>query len=385
MPLFSYTYAIPYLTIIFLLFILYNYECKKSTKIISIAFSFVILLIFIGLRGHLYTDFINYFPFFQSLPTITHLSWSYIETSEFESGFVFYSSLFKTFIPDYYCWIFINTLIDLIILTWAFRKYSYSVMWSYIFFFSFMGLLIEANLLRNVKSIMLFLLSLPYLQERKFLPYLFLNMIGITFHSSSVLYILAYFILNKQLTRKSLIIIFIVINIIFFFNIHIISGLIKWCSDWIPSSRGFSMLLRYIDNSEEQYPLSIGYIERTSAYIITMIYYNKLIKKNSTNIILCNSLFLYYIIFYISTEISILSSRIPLLFIFSYWFVFPNILSLVRNELRTKIYLLTFTFCCIKLSFSTNCIIHKYDNWLMGGIETFEYRKSIYLNNPETQ
>lgn len=381
----SFVYSIPYLTIAVLLFSLSNFEWKKQTKEITIIFVFIILLVFWGLRGHLYTDYINYYPFFQQLPDITNLTWRYFANNEFENGFVIYSSIIKTICPSYYFWIFVNSLIDLIILTYFFKKYSNSTLWSYIFLFGFMGLIIEINLLRNAKSIMLFLLSLPFLMKRKFLPYLFLNLIGASFHSSSFLYIFVYFILNTHFSITAIITAFVTTNIVFLFKIPVLSEFISIFSEWMPANRGVAMLLRYVDNSDSQYLFSIGYIERTAAYIITAVYYKKLIRNNSMNKVFCNSLFLYYILFYICAEIEVLTTRVPLLFAFSYWFVFPNILALVPKRFSTKVYVLTFIFCCLKISTSTDLIIHKYDNWLMGGIESFEHRKILYENNPEIQ
>ena len=178
---------------------------------------------------------------------------------------------------------------------------------------------------------------------------------------------------------------FVATNIVYFFNIPILSEFINIFSDWIPASRGWAMLLNYIKNSDGQYLFSIGYLERSAAYIITAVYYNRLIRNNSINKVFCNSLFLYYVLFYISAEIEVLAARVPLLFVFSYWLVFPNILALVQKRFSTKVYVLAFLFCCLKISSSTNLIIHKYDNWLMGGIESFEYRKTFYENNPEIQ
>ena len=162
----SFLYSIPYLTIAVLLLSLSNFEWKKQTKKITITFVFIILLVFWGLRGHLYTDYISYYPFFQRIPDITKLNWRYIVNNEFEAGFVIYSSIIKTICPNYYFWVFVNSLIDLLILTHFFKRYSNSTLWSYIFFFGFMGLTIEINLLRNVKSIMLFLLSIPFLEKK---------------------------------------------------------------------------------------------------------------------------------------------------------------------------------------------------------------------------
>ena len=106
----------------------------------------------------------------------------------FEFGFLVYSSLIKTLFENYHIWIFINTFIDLAVLYLIFKRYSSSIILSFLFFVVYMGLTIEFNLFRNSKSIILFLLSIKYLLMRKSFPYFFLNILGCTLHLSAFIF-----------------------------------------------------------------------------------------------------------------------------------------------------------------------------------------------------
>ena len=103
MPLNSVLYAIPYIIIFGTLWFLYLNEVGRIKNGLSPKHSrnlaFSLLLVFIGLRGHLYSDFISYYPFFENLPTINKLN--DIFQGNFEPGFVIYSSVLKTIIPNY--------------------------------------------------------------------------------------------------------------------------------------------------------------------------------------------------------------------------------------------------------------------------------------------
>lgn len=57
----------------------------------------------------------------------------------------------------------------------------------------------SVNVMRNMKSISFFYLSIPFLIQRKALPYFILNLIGFGFHTSSIVYFPLYFILTRSI------------------------------------------------------------------------------------------------------------------------------------------------------------------------------------------
>lgn len=68
-PIYSFSYSIPYLLLSGILYFLYIFQKKSTIKDDSYysLFAFGVLLLFLGLRGHISTDFINYYPFWESM------------------------------------------------------------------------------------------------------------------------------------------------------------------------------------------------------------------------------------------------------------------------------------------------------------------------------
>ena len=152
MPINSYLYSVPYLLVAFFLLLLYRLEKKKKSSKVPANIAFITMLIFIGLRGHLHTDFIHYYPFFEWLPTIFELDSYSFSNFEYlyEPGFIIYSSLCKTLVDNYFVWVFINTLIDLLVFRYVFKRYCTSEILP--FFFLLATLCLPSNFNQEIVS-----------------------------------------------------------------------------------------------------------------------------------------------------------------------------------------------------------------------------------------
>ena len=126
---YSYIYTLPYIIILLILYYLYRREQNHKRFAKQGAF-------FIGLRGFVASDYASYYPFFEELPTLSKLEFNSLYSEGFEFGFIFYSSIIKTIYPDFFFWVFINTLVDLSVFYWLFQRFSFSVVLSFIIFFS---------------------------------------------------------------------------------------------------------------------------------------------------------------------------------------------------------------------------------------------------------
>lgn len=373
-------YPIPYLIIsIIFLFIskieIYrdSLQSKKSIYVIS----FLILLLFIGFRGFLYTDFVSYYPFYEDLLPFKYVEWNIQNFQNFEVGFVIYSTIIKTISTDYHFWIFINTIIDLIALFIVFKRYSPSVALSFFIFIAFSGLIIEFNLYRNSKSIILFLLSIKYIKEKRVIPYIILNLIGVSFHVSSLIYIPLYYILSRDIPKYIIFAIAIVLNGIFIFRLSVIDGIINITSNildipLLSTLSKISLHARYAQSLD----VGITYIERNFTFILFTILYDKLKKNNAYNIIFINCFYIYYTFTLLFYEVDVFQQRIPLLFIFSYWIVYPQLLNI---SFKYKKYIF-FVIICIVLYkvFSQNTLFISYYDNVLWGIKSFEERYSDF-------
>lgn len=371
--------SIPYLLLALVLFFLYLGEKGRIRGLrpkTSIWVAYILMWLFVGLRGHMMSDFIIYWYFFKECPDLFHLT-STIFHNRIEPGFFVYTSIFKLFSNNYFVWVAFNTLIDLVVLAWFFRRYCRSMVLPLIFFIAFNGLTLEFNLYRNMKSIDLFLLSLPYLQRRRFLPYLLLNLLGSTIHSSSFLYIPCYFILARTMGKAWLWGLFIVSNILFLGNISIIGTVFNNLSI-VKMLAIYDRVNGYSGNAQVV-KFSMGYFERTFSFLLFTWIYFKYYRHHRTFTIFYNSYFIYYCTFLIFYEVQVFVDRIPTLFIYSYWVLYSTV-SVIHYKYSRVISLIISMFVISKLLLSFQMRTGAYQNILWTKPDFVERMKMAELD-----
>jgi hypothetical protein len=229
--------------------------------------------------------------------------------------------------------------------------------------------------MRNIKSILLFLISIKYLQERKPLPYFFLNLLGLSFHVTSFIYLPLYFFFHKTISKKWFIILFVIGNVIFFMNIQYIKPIMLFISELI-GGRVAEKVPSYIaDYTGVSIKFTIGYVQRTLMALAIILYYRKLSERYGLFI---NAFVGYFVLFFYFYEFFIFADRLGNLFIYSYWIIFPALLECVKLRYNKKIVLMVILlFCCYKTYMSSSNILYKYDNILFKH-DSFEQRKKIF-------
>lgn len=401
MPVTSFTYSTPYIIFLLYLVVLCLLEFRmlkfgQDIKYIRLA-TITGFLFFFGLRGYVFTDWLIYYPIFDKMPTIWDGGLFSVMDSEinqivesdvelgkagYEIGFVYFTYFFKSIIPNYFVWIFFNVLIDVILLDVFFRRYSSYYVLGFIFFVAMGGLLIECNLVRNIKAILIFLCSLKYLQERRIIPYMALNILGYLFHSSALIYMPLYFFLHKECPKWLMWAIFIVGNIITLLHIGYLQPIMIAFSDIIGGRLAVQIKLYFaLDRYSQAYGISIGYIERVITYLLILFFQNQLIQKDRRNILFINAYIIYFIVFFFFSEVMIAVERLTLMFIFSYWILYPELYSLIKSTSRKyPAFAILISFCVLKTATSSSNFLAKYDN-LLFGIESYDVREMNHDNN----
>jgi hypothetical protein len=393
----NYLYSVPYLVVFFLLFLinfsltttglkttLYHYAAVQKYLLFSL------LIIFIGFRGFVLSDWLGYYPLYNRTPTLFSRV-DYIKNflitggnvtlfeRPFERGFLVYAIVCKTISTNYFFFQLISAIIDIIILYYFFKTYiPNNIIMGFIFFFLFQGLLIEINLLRNTKAIMFFLISIKYIKEKRVFMYMGLNLIGCLFHISSFIYLPLYFFLNKQYSKKVILILFFLGNIIFLFSIEWIKEVLISLSVFFTSNSRLALTIHGYLSSEfhtTAYGFSVGYFERTMSFFIIFIFYDKLIRISKSNIIFINSIFIYWFIYLFFSEMYILLQRLPSLFIFSYWIIYPQIYNILSKEKKYLFLILLIVYGGLKLM-GYSGIEFVYENVLFG-YNSYDQRKII--------
>jgi hypothetical protein len=366
--------SLPYVVLFFFYictaFLEHKVSRKNQVQLIR-ALVIVVTLVFLGLRGHILTDFINYYPFFQNLET-SHLA---NDNSLFAPGFIYFGYFVKQIFDNYHFWIFASSLIHVSILGFIFTKYLGNISLGLVFFLAYRGVFVEFNLMQNIMSILLFITSITFLYQRRFLPYLLLNLIGISFHVSSLIYLPLYFIINRNTSMVGGFIIIGVANLFYFVGSDVLIKILFWLVSNSGNSAIESYLYFFIDTSN--YQLSFGFLERTLLIVLMTIYCEKIKSEILHGKIFYNLALLYYFSFLLLSPVDVLTDRVPILFLLSYWIVLPGLI-ILKHRYRTMIACVLISLSFAKLTLSTQDQVSEYDN-LLFGIKSYELRRNEVL------
>ncbi|MEE4114821.1 MAG: EpsG family protein [Marinilabiliaceae bacterium] len=390
----SFKYSLPYLVLVLFYVLLIVLEVLvnrqetglKRNRAVIRWLSIGGLLFFFGFRGLIGWDWFHYYPEFEAIPNIFRFSSDVFETSFYNKGFTLYISLSRTLCNNYFFFTFISTLVDLVILNELLKRFSrYYYALACLLFIVMGGFYMETDLIRNAKGIMLFILSIRYIQERKPLPFFLLNIAGLFFHLSSVIYLPMYFILNANIKRNVFVIVFLAGLFITLLQLEYIRPFLAWLAGML--GEDFTELLeKYLEISEysTSYGLTIGLVERILTTGLVIIYYYRLLDANPDNRIFINSFFIYLIIFFFFSEIKIIPIRVGGLFSYSYWLLYPALLQVIKiKNNRSLVIGFIIIYSLIKIEGMTDNILYRYKNILFGK-ENYIERKEIFDRSYDT-
>ncbi|MDU1911491.1 EpsG family protein [Fusobacterium sp.] len=343
-----------------------NERVKKVLYILSI----LILVVFFGTRGYLGYDWYSYKPNFEKIDNILQLfsgNYKTIFSSGYELGFQLYSSVIKAFSSNYLVFNFVNTVTDFLLIYFIFKRYSKYPIFALFLYFGIYGLALEIDMMRNIKSILLFLCSIEYIEDRKPLVFVALNILGMMFHSSSLIYFPMYFILNIKWNRKFILGLFALGNIYYISDVRLIINGIRIFGSYLPGGIG-QKITGYLSIIPADFPLgfSFFYAERIVIFLLIFFAGNYLVSKRYGNIFL-NSTYLYVFMFLYTSELSVISLRFGILFVYSYWFAIPMLIEkTTAPAVKIGIVAVAALICCFRinnqLSFIGNKDIYTYEN-----------------------
>lgn len=335
---------------------------NERKKHMIFVFSIILLIGFLGLRGFIGWDWWAYYPSYNNLPN----------GFNYEIGYEIWSNIFYKIGLSYHHFTFINTVADILILAYVLKKYSKYPIFSMFLFLAVQGLSFEVDLLRNAKAVLLFIISIQFIKERKLIPFLILNILGMTFHMSSVIYLPMYFILNRNYSRKIVLSLIILGNIYYLFDTKLFIHILEYMSSVLPAAVGGKMT-SYLSIIPQNYKLPIGtlYFERLVTFIMVFFFLHKeknhREKENPYSLIMENSFYIFYLIFLFTSEFFIASTRIGILFIYANWFLWGDIIENLRDtKIKAAVFLIAVLIGGNRIynhfDFNGNKILYRYEN-----------------------
>lgn len=380
-------YSLPYLFLIMcLLFLFFNEQRRFSlfSKGVSISLAFLIVLFFLGGCFFVKADWVSYYPFFQSLPTIGEFNLSKYRIVDsywlFEIGFVVYSAIVKTFCPDYFVWMFVNVAIDLGIFIFILHRFKVaSVILPIIVWLSLYGFETEINQLRSSKAVAILLLSLVYVEKRSIVKFYALVLLAYTFHHVSLAFVPVYFMNKRNLSSMWMIVLFIIGTFSYFTNILFIR--MDLLLALLPESDAMSVMGYSERGAGRNVSLSgiWDYLINAIAFVVLLIVLKRNSNRKSFDVLvynlsflsICSALFLSF-----SYDVA---HRISLLFVVAHSIVFTKYYFFYCKTNRS-LQLIFILFCLVSTSLNNCRIFDTYKNVLFTS-QSISMRMSQALEN----
>lgn len=342
---YAYPYILLLLTFAILAIVNKYYEYAKEKQIAINIIALLIYIFFFGFRGFVAYDWTAYFNVFSNIPDLHTFFKENTSRFKIEPGFLLLVATCKTIMPSYLFFQLTCTIINTTLLTRFIKRYTNNIPAVLVIFICMAGLELSIDLMRNSLSIFIFLNAIPFIEKKQPVRYFIICALAASFHTSALIYIPAYFILNKKLNKRFFLIVFIIANIICVFRIPIIKTIIMFSTNLISPTTA-QYINAYMSFDSEGSPLGIGYLEKLFTGIMLFCYMDKL-KALRKNYILINSMFLYIILNLFLGEFRTISIRCSNLFAFAYWIVWLDLLKCFYYKSNKVIYFIILCMYCI--------------------------------------
>ena len=337
-------------------------------------YTFLGFVFFFSLRGYVYSDCFEYYSIYERakpFPDFQMQEFSIIDYS-IEPLFQLLAKFVKSFTNEYIVFQFINSIIDFLLLDICLRRTPNKYAFSFLIFIVFYGIFIEINLLRNVKSILLFYISTKYILERNFRSYCLINLIGFFFHFSSIFVLPIYWIGKIRIPKIFLWSILVAGIIIPLFDMRIVSSVLDL------SFLGGMRYSVYLDAVSEG-KFGIRSLERIVLFLIAL----KLYKRDDKEILLfCNLYFIFYFFFQCFYDMEIIVDRFVKCYTLSIWFLLPYYFSSLRFKTKQLAYFILVLYGSAIIYAGNADATAKYTNVLFNEINynkaQSEYQDNLY-------
>lgn len=341
---------------------------KKKLKYLYLM-CIIYLIIFAGFRDGIGGyDVHNYAYYFQQVKPINEIvSLNDIINYRFEVLYTVINSIIKTFTTDYRIVLLVCSIVSITCISIFNYKYSYYPFFSLLYFLYKLFLYGNMVVVRQSIAIGIFLISIKYIKENKFIKYLIFNIFGACFHSSALILIPIFFIRNINFKKIGLV------------KLSIISGVILLISG--PLLRFMSFILGYIlpqSIANKLYAYSAyAYFTKTSLLniveilgivILLSIFYKKDNGNNNENIIIKGTYFNFIMV--VSFIMFSFVARVNLYFSYFVMISISYIIKYIKNtNIKILVYIMFIFIFFIGFIYDIKTFdagsMQNYSNWIL--------------------
>jgi transmembrane protein EpsG len=314
---------------------------NKIASNILISISFLLIAGFSAIRYHVGTDYGSYELYFNG---------SYIQ--KMEPGYHILNVIFYGYPNGFYAVIAIATLLTYFFLFKALNNQG--VLFFGLFFYILLFYALTNTFIRQGISAAIFLYSLRFILQRKFLKYLLLIILASTFHLSSLILIPVYLLNHINLSKKKLLFIIFISTALIFLGSNYFSLFIEYIL-LIPQY-GFYLSTQYIESDNNT---GLGILLKVLSGIIIIWNIDKIRLSNPKSNLFINIYMIGILLTLIASQIAIVARlaypfNIAGIFVFAFFLKSLDIRKLTPKEFISLSLLLLFSFALFEVEFINN-------------------------------
>lgn len=231
-------------------------------------------------------------------------------------------------------WIFliIGTL-NAFLLYQSLKKYSLYPILSVLIYFCSLSFSLDMIAMRQAVAVQFFFLSLVYVHQRRFWPFLLLLTAAFLFHRSCILLFPLYWVLHKDFSLKQYNLIFFISAAIFFLQVRWMTGLLTVVADVIGGNNG-GIIKMYLSSEtfSANRSLSVGVLINFLLYAL-FISRRRELQRLPYFSIFFNLFILNLVVFFVFYEFIEISNRYRFYFLLGSVVLLPYLISICKDRL----------------------------------------------------
>jgi len=381
-------YSIPYIFLVLfygIIAALYSVDCDDVSKRKYNICCIIVFVIFIGFRGFIGDDWTIYYKAFQK-STLESFSFNLFQLGDeftYEPGFTLLMVICKKIYPNYATLNLVCCIINVWLLYQFLKRYVSNIPLGFMLYICMGGFIMSINLLRNTIAILIIANSLHYITEKKPIQYFLACFLALMFHISSLIFFPLYFFLDKKVNKLIYLTLYVLGVLFFLSGIKIVSPLIASLAGML-GERMQLLAENYTELLDSSRELSIGFVEKTITGTLIFCYYNKLYSMHKDAVLFINAFMCYFFFYFYFCEFDVMSGRLANLFTYSYWVLWPLLISVFYYENNKRIFICFLAaYSVLKMIGTCSLPTYKYDNVLFGAESYYErlYTHDKYTND----
>lgn len=293
---------------------------------------------------------------YQIIFDMTPGSWStlFVRTSYVEMGFSLLCSFVKILGGNYRTLLIICSLFSMGACCVFLNRYSNNVILSVFIIISFPFFYSQFDVIRHFLAVGCFLLAYKYIEEKKFIKYLVLILIGATFHKIVLLFIPLYFVRKIKFDATFVIIMFTITLLLYLFMTDIAFFIAEIMG------KGGNQLIEtgFLGADAGGFKTMLMYV---AILVLSFLAYLLIDEKKDTD-----RVYLFYIALVVVSSIVSMNARIAIRFIMSFVplmsIAIPHLFSFKRTSSKKVMIALTICFMLIGLIYHGFMLISNWSN-----------------------